>query len=159
MKNIREQLDQLIKEGWTWEELLQLSNLIVVEEENSRKVIEKDKEESDLVKVSTLLKQIGVAVHIKGYGYLRDSILMCLDYPETIYEVTKKLYPGVAEKNNSTASKVERSIRHAIERLWNINNNSILIEKIFGFSPENNTRKKPTNSEFIATIVEYLKIN
>ena len=161
MDKIREKLEQLQKEGWNWTELLELANLIDVEEKNSKIVIKKEEieDQDDIVIVSNILKKMGMAVHIKGYAFIRDAILLCRENPEYINSITKKIYPGVAEKHKSTAGKVERSIRHAIEKLWDANSNSDYIEEIFKYSPKNSTRKKPTNGEFIATIVEYLKLN
>lgn len=108
------------------------------------------------VKVTEILHQIGVPAHIKGYHYLRDSILMSIDKPEIINAVTKELYPSVALKYETTSSRVERAIRHAIEVAWDRGDVDIL-NSYFGYTIHN-SRGKPTNSEFIAMISDKLRL-
>ena len=95
-----------------------------------------------------------VPAHIKGYHYLRDSILMAVEDPEIINAVTKQLYPSVAKRYNTTSSRVERAIRHAIEVAWDRGDVDVL-NSYFGYTIHN-TRGKPTNSEFIAMIADKL---
>ncbi len=106
------------------------------------------------MQVTEILHQIGVPAHIKGYHYLRDSILMAIENPEIINAVTKQLYPSVAKRYNTTSSRVERAIRHAIEVAWDRGDVDVL-NSYFGYTIHN-TRGKPTNSEFIAMIADKL---
>lgn len=110
---------------------------------------------SDLrIQVTEILHQIGVPAHIKGYHYLRDSIIMAIEEPEIINAVTKQLYPSVAKQYETTSSRVERAIRHAIEVAWDRGDVDVL-NSYFGYTIHN-TRGKPTNSEFIAMISDKL---
>ncbi|MDE7390322.1 MAG: sporulation transcription factor Spo0A [Lachnospiraceae bacterium] len=108
------------------------------------------------VRVTEILHQIGVPAHIKGYHYLRDSIIMSVETPEIINAVTKRLYPSVAKKYETTSSRVERAIRHAIEVAWDRGDVDIL-NSYFGYTIHN-SRGKPTNSEFIAMISDKLRL-
>lgn len=108
------------------------------------------------VKVTEILHQIGVPAHIKGYHYLRDSIIMSVENPEIINSVTKQLYPSVAKRFSTTSSRVERAIRHAIEVAWDRGDVDIL-NSYFGYTIHNG-RGKPTNSEFIAMISDKLRL-
>lgn len=109
------------------------------------------------IQVTEILHQIGVPAHIKGYHYLRDSIIMAIETPDIINSVTKQLYPGVAKLYNTTASRVERAIRHAIEVAWDRGDVDVL-NSYFGYTIHN-TRGKPTNSEFIAMISDRLRLH
>ena len=106
------------------------------------------------MQVTEILHQSGVPAHIKGYHYLRDSILIAVEDPEIINAVTKQLYPSVAKRYNTTSSRVERAIRHAIEVAWDRGDVDVL-NSYFGYTIHN-TRGKPTNSEFIAMIADKL---
>ena len=108
------------------------------------------------VKVTEILHQIGVPAHIKGYHYLRDSIIMSIEHPEIINAVTKQLYPSVAKKFETTSSRVERAIRHAIEVAWDRGDVDVL-NSYFGYTIHI-SRGKPTNSEFIAMIADKLRL-
>lgn len=107
-------------------------------------------------KVTEILHQIGVPAHIKGYHYLRESIIMAIFTPDIINAVTKQLYPSVAKSFNTTSSRVERAIRHAIEVAWDRGDVEIL-NSYFGYTIHN-SRGKPTNSEFIAMISDRLRL-
>lgn len=107
-------------------------------------------------KVTEILHQIGVPAHIKGYHYLRDSIIMSVENPDIINAVTKQLYPSVAKRFSTTSSRVERAIRHAIEVAWDRGDVDIL-NSYFGYTIHND-RGKPTNSEFIAMISDKLRL-
>ena len=109
------------------------------------------------IQVTEILHQIGVPAHIKGYHYLRDSIIMAIETPDIINAVTKQLYPGVAKRYGTTASRVERAIRHAIEVAWDRGDVDVL-NSYFGYTIHN-TRGKPTNSEFIAMISDRLRLH
>ncbi len=106
--------------------------------------------------VSDIMHQIGVPAHIKGYQYLRSAILMTIANSDTINAVTKVLYPSVAKKYDTTSSRVERAIRHAIEVAWDRGDLETL-NAMFGYTVQN-SRGKPTNSEFIALISDNLRI-
>lgn len=108
------------------------------------------------LKVTEILHEIGVPAHIKGYHYLRDSIIMSVEHPEVINAVTKQLYPSVAKKYETTSSRVERAIRHAIEVAWDRGDVDVL-NSYFGYTIHND-RGKPTNSEFIAMISDKLRL-
>lgn len=108
------------------------------------------------VKITDILREIGVPAHIKGYHYLRASIRMAVEDPGIINAVTKQLYPGVAKLFSTTSSRVERAIRHAIEVAWDRGDVDVL-NSYFGYTIHN-TRGKPTNSEFIAMISDRLRL-
>lgn len=107
--------------------------------------------------VTEILHQIGVPAHIKGYQFLRDAILMTMDDNEYINSVTKRLYPEIARRNSTTASRVERAIRHAIEVAWDRGDVDTL-NSYFGYTIHN-LRGKPTNSEFIAMIADKMRLD
>ena len=106
--------------------------------------------------VTKIIHQIGVPAHIKGYQYLRSAILMTIDDSNIINSVTKVLYPSVAKQYQTTTSRVERAIRHAIEVAWDRGDIDTL-NSYFGYTIQNN-RGKPTNSEFIAMIADNLRL-
>lgn len=108
------------------------------------------------IQVTEILHQIGVPAHIKGYQYLREAILLTIDDMDIINSVTKVLYPEVARKFNTTPSRVERAIRHAIEVAWDRGDIETL-QKFFGYTVSN-IKGKPTNSEFIAMIADCLSL-
>ena len=107
--------------------------------------------------VTKIIHQVGVPAHIKGYQYLRTAILMAIEDSEVINGVTKILYPTVAKKYGTTASRVERAIRHAIEVAWDRGDVDVL-NGFFGYTVQN-SRGKPTNSEFIALISDNLRLH
>lgn len=106
--------------------------------------------------VTKIIHQIGVPAHIKGYQYLRTAILLTVKDSDIINSVTKILYPSVAKKYQTTTSRVERAIRHAIEVAWDRGDVDTL-NSYFGYTIQNN-RGKPTNSEFIAMIADNLRL-
>ena len=113
------------------------------------------------LRVTEVIHQVGVPAHIKGYQYLRDAIIMVVKDQEMMGSVTKILYPAIAKKNQTTASRVERAIRHAIEVAWG-RGKMETIDELFGYTISTG-KGKPTNSEFIALIsdkifLEYKKI-
>lgn len=107
-------------------------------------------------KISNIFITVGIPAHIKGYQFLREAIKMAIREPEIINSITKQLYPNIATKFQTSASKVERAIRHAIEVAWNRgrieNINSIFGVKVYG------TNDKPTNGEFIALVADKMLI-
>ncbi|WP_334110186.1 sporulation transcription factor Spo0A [Thermodesulfitimonas autotrophica] len=108
------------------------------------------------VAVTNIIHEIGVPAHIKGYHYLRDAILMVVEEINLLGGITKELYPMIAQKYNTTPSRVERAIRHAIELAWD-RGNMEAISKFFGYTV-NMAKGKPTNSEFIAMIADKLRL-
>lgn len=106
--------------------------------------------------VTRIIHQIGVPAHIKGYQYLRTAILMTISDNDVINSVTKVLYPSVAKKYQTTTSRVERAIRHAIEVAWDRGDVDTL-NSYFGYTIQN-SRGKPTNSEFIAMIADNMRL-
>lgn len=108
------------------------------------------------IKVTNLLHELGMPSHIKGYQYIRTAILMVLENPGYIGGITKELYPNLSVKFGTSVSRVERAIRHAIETSW-VRGDISIMDSIFGNSVEYN-RSKPTNSEFIVTIADKLRL-
>ena len=106
--------------------------------------------------VTNIIHEIGVPAHIKGYQYLREAITLVVNDMDTINAVTKVLYPAVAKKFGTTASRVERAIRHAIEVAWDRGDLETL-QKYFGYTV-NGAKGKPTNSEFIAMIADRISL-
>ncbi len=109
------------------------------------------------VSITKMLHELGIPSHIKGYQYIREGIGIIFERPETIGGITKELYPELASKFDTTVSRVERAIRHAIEVSWN-RGNWTLMEEIFGHSVDID-KAKPTNSEFIVTIADKLRLD
>lgn len=107
-------------------------------------------------RVTDIIHEIGVPAHIKGYQYLRDAIIMSVNDIEMLNSITKILYPTIAKKYQTTASRVERAIRHAIEVSWN-RGKMDTIDALFGYTI-NNGKGKPTNSEFIALIADKIRL-
>ena len=108
-------------------------------------------------KISSVFISIGIPAHIKGYHFLREAVKMVVESPDSINRITKELYPGIAKRFNTSASKVERAIRHAIEVAWTrgrIEN----INQLFGFKVYGKN-DKPTNGEFIALIADKLMLD
>lgn len=127
--------------------------------ENSKPivVVETQTEVQDLeVVVTGFIHEMGVPAHIKGYGYLRDAIIMVVEDPEMINSITKILYPAIAKKYQTIPSRVERAIRHAIEVAWSRGKIETLYST-FGYTI-NLSKGKPTNSEFIALIADKIRM-
>ena len=108
------------------------------------------------ISITKILHELGIPSHIKGYQYIREGISIIYDKPEVIGGITKELYPDIAHKFDTTVSRVERAIRHAIEVSWN-RGDWDLMEEIFGHSVDID-KAKPTNSEFIVTIADKLRL-
>ncbi|HOV68781.1 MAG TPA: sporulation transcription factor Spo0A [Clostridia bacterium] len=120
----------------------------------STEYVQKDLKKTADEKISTVFITIGIPAHIKGYHFLREAVKMVMDNPDIINRITKELYPGIAKRYNTSASKVERAIRHAIEVAWTrgkIEN----INHLFGYNVYGRN-DKPTNGEFIALIADKL---
>ena len=106
--------------------------------------------------VTNVIHEVGVPAHIKGYQYLREAIMMVVNDIDVINQITKSLYPQIAGKFNTTPSRVERAIRHAIEVAWGRGQQEA-VENIFGYTISA-SKGKPTNSEFIAMIADKLRL-
>jgi len=106
--------------------------------------------------VTSIIHEVGVPAHIKGYQYVREAIMITVENMDVINSVTKVLYPEVASRFNTTASRVERAIRHAIEVAWDRGDLETL-QKFFGYTVSN-AKGKPTNSEFIAMISDRIRL-
>lgn len=118
---------------------------------------EPGKEIKDLEEqVTEMIHRIGVPAHIKGYSYLRSAIIMAVNNTDVISAVTKVLYPSIALQYNTSPSRVERAMRHAIEVAWNRGDVDV-ITSIFGYTVQND-KGKPTNSEFIALVADDLRL-
>lgn len=129
-------------------DILGLSDSKPIKEQNFKNMKTKIIEE----KISNVFITVGIPAHIKGYQFLREAIKMAIDKPDIINSITKRLYPSIADKFDTSSSKVERAIRHAIEVAWNrgkIEN----INNLFGIKVYNQN-EKPTNGEFIALVAD-----
>ena len=109
------------------------------------------------VSITKILHELGIPSHIKGYQYIREGVGIIFEKPETIGGITKELYPELAYKFDTTVSRVERAIRHAIEISWNRGDIKFM-EELFGNSVDID-RAKPTNSEFIVTVADKLRLD
>ena len=159
---------QLIKEGSAYhfvkpfdpdiiaERIMALCGQHPVADDLNQKNREEDQPVDLETVVTEIILEIGIPAHIKGYQYIRDGIIMTVCEPDVINGVTKVLYPAIAKKNDTTASRVERAIRHAIEVAWDRGDVDIL-NSYFGYTIHN-LRGKPTNSEFIAMIADKIRL-
>ena len=150
-------IDENIKEMDLYREIINLSksnakDIVIISDE------EKEEEERDRleVMVTKIIHEIGVPAHIKGYQYLRTSIIMSVNDMEMLNSVTKQLYPTIAKMYGTTPSRVERAIRHAIEVAWS-RGKTDTINALFGCSMGVG-KIKPTNSEFIALIADKIRL-
>jgi two-component system response regulator (stage 0 sporulation protein A) len=124
----------------------------------NEKVIKCSEKEGELrIKISDMLHNLGVPSHIRGYQYIRDGIMMMYKEPDMLMAVTKEIYPELAMKYDTTSSRVERAIRHAIEVSWTRGDYQ-LMEKYFGNSLDYD-KSKPTNAEFIVTLTDRLRLD
>ena len=129
-----------------------MAKKIIAPLEDMQKFMERNIE-SD---VTNIIHDVGVPAHIKGYQYLREAIIMSVNDNEMLNSITKILYPSIAKKFQTTPSRVERAIRHAIEVAWN-RGKMDTIDELFGYTI-NAEKGKPTNSEFIALIADKIRI-
>ena len=121
------------------------------------RVPEKEGSDNLEVLVTNIIHEVGVPAHIKGYQYIREAIILAVNDEDILNSVTKSLYPALSNKFNTTPSRVERAIRHAIEVAWN-RGQIEMHEKIFGYTVNSN-KGKPTNSEFIAMIADRIRLS
>ena len=136
----------------------QLTKIIDVCSANKNKEELMELSDKDMqIEVTDILHSLGIPSHIKGYQYVRTAILMVFDDPGFIGGITKKLYPDISKRFNTSVQRVERAIRHAIEVAW-LRGDIDVMEEIFGHSVDID-RAKPTNSEFIVTIADKLRLD
>lgn len=137
-------------------DLVSLENRIkgVFEKEQLAKISQRGDVE---IEVSSLLHSLGIPSHVRGYQYIREGILLIYESDKIVTLVTKEVYPKIANKYRTTSTRVERAIRHAIEISW-VRGDLKLMEKMFGNSIDFE-RAKPTNSEFLTTIADRLRLN
>lgn len=150
-KRIREMFSSTPTESTSVRSSYQTSSIISTPIDNRAKV------PMDLeTEITNIIHEVGVPAHIKGYMYLREAITMVVNDMELLSAVTKELYPSIAKKYNTTASRVERAIRHAIEVAWG-RGQVDAINRLFGYTVHGD-KGKPTNSEFIAIIADKLRL-
>ena len=156
-----EMVQELLDEGFAYyfvkpfDENVLASRVLKVAHGHQKRLITASVD-SDELKVTDILHQIGVPAHIKGYHYLREAIIQSVNDKEMLESVTKLLYPAVAKKFATTPSRVERAIRHAIEIAWDRGDIDTL-NSFFGYTI-NTGKGKPTNSEFIALIADKISL-
>lgn len=149
-----------------WEENEETLEKCIVESQNNvhnsdlqleDMIVQKGSRNKDMnVLVTQMIHEIGVPAHIKGYLYLRTAILMAVENMDVLNAVTKQLYPDIAAQYNTTDTRVERAIRHAIEVAWERGNIDMLHE-LFGYTIQAD-KGKPTNSEFIALVADKIRL-
>lgn len=133
-----------------------IQNNAISEHKKSQKIISICDTNDIRKEISLLVRNLGIPAHIKGYRYIKYGILMAMEDANSVNYITKTLYPDIAKKCNTTTSSVERAIRHAIDIVW-IRGNKKLLRDIFGtFAIEE--KERPTNSEFIAAIADWLRL-
>ena len=135
-------------------DLKDLEYQVINVKETQGSIVDKNKELQ--TNITSLLHSLGVPSHIKGYEYIREGIGLMYNNPKMLGAITKEMYPEIAVKFNTTSSRVERAIRHAIEVSWSRGDYD-LMEEVFGHSVDYD-RAKPTNSEFIATLADKLRL-
>lgn len=136
--------------------LILTEDYVTMQDPPSAPLLPENPDEDLEVTVSNMIKVVGVPAHIKGYQFLRDSIIWTVRDTEIINAVTKELYPGIAKRYHTTASRVERAIRHAIEVAWQ-RGDLDTINKLFGYTIQI-SKGKPTNSEFIAMLADKIRL-
>ncbi|KNY26758.1 sporulation transcription factor Spo0A [Pseudobacteroides cellulosolvens] len=132
------------------------SSILISEHSNDRPTVFSPSPRNLEAEVTSIMHEIGVPAHIKGYQYLRDAIIMVVKDLDVINSITKQLYPSIAREYNTTPSRVERAIRHAIEVAWS-RGQVDTIDSLFGYTV-NLGKGKPTNSEFIAMVADKLRL-
>ena len=145
--------------GWNREKIMDVFSQLP-DNTNAKIVlyVEKAVREESWEKIAAgYLNKMGILPHLKGYGYLKYGVARCIEHTEELESITKSLYPGIAKEYNTTAGKVEHGIRHAIQRAWEGEKNEIW-DTVFGrgYLLRNS---KPTNSQFIATLSDFISIN
>ena len=132
--------------------------IAALDRKRMREQLPQDERQFELERyVAELMHEVGVPAHIRGYDYIRDSIMLSLKDRNMLKAITKELYPTVAKNNKTTASRVERAIRHAIEVAWGRGDIDVL-NTIFGFTVTS-SKGKPTNGEFISMLTERIRLD
>ncbi len=149
-KRIRQMFNNTISDETSTSKTISLVEVPEVRMESKKEPMDLESE------ITSIIHEIGVPAHIKGYMYLREAITMVVNDMELLSAITKELYPSIAKKYNTTASRVERAIRHAIEVAWG-RGQVEAINKLFGYTIQN-SKGKPTNSEFIAMVADKLRL-
>ena len=161
MKSLNEyNINYFIKKPYTAETLERVVNSLFASNEEvpeTKLVSARESDDANVIKVTNMLHSLGIPSHIKGYNYIRDGILKILNNSRLVGSITKELYPDIAGSYNTTASRVERAIRHAIEVSW-VRGDYHMMEELFGNSVDVD-RSKPTNAEFIVTLADRLRID
>ncbi|WP_163969950.1 sporulation transcription factor Spo0A [Oceanobacillus halotolerans] len=140
------------------EQIRQVQGSQLIQPNTTNGTVKKERKKRDLEEsITNIIHEIGVPAHIKGYMYLREAITMVYSDIELLGSITKVLYPDIAKKYNTTASRVERAIRHAIEVAWS-RGNIDSISALFGYTVSI-SKAKPTNSEFIAMVADRLRLD
>ena len=140
------------------DQIRQVHGTGVTSSPQQKKLVKKEQKKKNLeANITNIIHEIGVPAHIKGYMYLREAITMVYNDIELLGSITKVLYPDIAKNYNTTASRVERAIRHAIEVAWT-RGNIESISALFGYTV-NISKAKPTNSEFIAIVADRLRLD
>lgn len=152
-------INYFIKKPYTPESLERVINSLYIANDTVKKmeIVNSEKSDDSVIKVTNMLHSLGIPSHIKGYNYIRDGIIKILNNSRLVGSITKELYPEIAGCYNTTASRVERAIRHAIEVSW-VRGDYHMMEELFGNSVDVD-RSKPTNAEFIVTLADRLKID
>lgn len=140
----------------TGEELVITNDVSSVKQQTSKRPALVSNNRSLEAAITNIIHEVGVPAHIKGYVYVREAITMVVENMELLSAVTKELYPTIARKYNTTASRVERAIRHSIEVAWS-RGKVDTINNLFGYTVHND-KGKPTNSEFIAMVADKLRL-
>lgn len=155
---VRVASERLKSKGFSAEQILEAVLKALEELDGSTEANVQKSEEYDFeLTVTDIIREIGVPAHIKGYQYLRAAIILSVERPEMLGSVTKMLYPTLARKFETTSSRVERTIRHAIELAWDRGNVDVL-SGYFGYTIQSD-RGRPTNAEFIAMIADKLRLD
>jgi len=150
-------INELIHQNKEFQIMITVPSTVQKEKMIEEPILQAVAQPQDLEKeVTDMIHEIGVPAHIKGYQYLRDAIVMSVRDPQMISAITKILYPTIAKNFQTTPSRVERAIRHAIEVAWSRGKVENL-EKLFGYTI-NTGKGKPTNSEFIALISDKIRL-
>jgi two-component system response regulator (stage 0 sporulation protein A) len=166
-----EQLYQIIRreraDTFVFEVIIPKENYVAKQDTDMNERIKEEKQDQQFLlqkeerslesQVTSIIHEVGVPAHIKGYHYLRDAIMMSVNDMEMLGAVTKILYPTIAKKHNTTSSRVERAIRHAIEVAWT-RGKIDTINDLFGYTIDEG-KGKPTNSEFIALIADKIRLS
>ena len=160
--NILKEIEELIESIQGREELR--IEIIITKSDDKKGNLEikdltvKSSNNNDLIekRVTETLRELGVPVHLEGYGYIRNAIIIGINNPQILKNITKGLYPEIARINQTTSSKVERAVRYAIENSWKKDANRGLKRTLFQTSIDEK-KDKPTNSHYISTIVDYIK--